>query len=76
MAQELKRFLPEEEEALFKAYDILSAAGFDIRIEDGGMAVWYSECDIELDMEEGIVLVPEDYLPEYYDRQQELSKDF
>ena len=38
--KELKRSFPELEDQLFKAYDILSAAGFEILIEDGMMQAW------------------------------------
>ena len=71
----LKRFLPEEEQALFKAYDLLSKAGFDIMIEDGAMCVWHTEADMELDAEEGIVLIPEDYREEYDERQNNLHEE-
>lgn len=69
---ELKRSYPLLEEELFKAYDILSNAGFDIWIENGQISVSYSNTDIELDALEGLVIVDDDYRVEYDERQDEL----
>ena len=46
---ELRRNYPQLEEELFRAYVILSNAGFDIHIEDGQMSVWHSVGAIEND---------------------------
>ena len=69
---ELKRFKEKEEEVLFKVYDLLSDNGFEILIEDGQMSVWYRGCSIEMDMEEGMVIVPNEYYDEYQQRQDNL----
>jgi hypothetical protein len=70
--KELKRFKEVEENELFKAYDILSNAGFEILIEDGTMHVWYKGSTIEMDYEEGMVIVPKEYEEEFNERQEEL----
>jgi hypothetical protein len=57
---------------LFKAYDILSEAGFEILIEDGQMLVWPKKATIEMDIEEGIVIVSEDDIEAFEERQEEL----
>jgi hypothetical protein len=69
---ELRRNYPQLEEELFRAYVILSDAGFDIHIEDGQMTVWHSVGAIENDAEEGLVIVDDDYREEYEERQEEL----
>jgi hypothetical protein len=69
---ELKRFNEKLENELFKAYDILSAAGFEILIEDGQMLVWPKGATIEMDIEEGMVIVPDEYIEEFEERQEEL----
>ena len=69
---ELKRFKEKKEEVLFKVYDLLSDNGFEIVIEDGQMNVWYKGCSIEIDFEEGIVIVPDEYQDEFNERQIEL----
>lgn len=56
----LKRSFPELENELFKSYDILSDAGFEILIEDGSMLVFLKGCSIEMNNEEGLVIVSED----------------
>jgi hypothetical protein len=70
--KELKRFKEVEENELFKAYDILSNAGFEILIEDGTMHVWSKGSTIEMDYEEGMVIVPKEYEEEFNERQEEL----
>jgi hypothetical protein len=70
--KKLKRSFPELENVLFKSYDILSNAGFEILIEDGCMVVFQSQCSIELDIEEGIVMVSNKDLDEFMERQFEL----
>ena len=70
--KELKRSFPELEDQLFKAYDILSEAGFEILIEDGQMLVWPKRATIEMDIEEGIVIVSEDDIEAFEERQEEL----
>jgi hypothetical protein len=75
MTTELKRFKQKEEEAWFKAYDLLSDMGFDIQIEDGYMSVWYRRCSLEMDMEEGMVIVPNEYYNEFQERQQNILVD-
>jgi hypothetical protein len=69
---DLKRSFPELEDQLFKAYDILSEAGFEILIEDGQMLVWPKRATIEMDIEEGIVIVSEDDIEAFEERQEEL----
>jgi hypothetical protein len=71
--KELKRSFPELEDQLFKAYDILSAAGFEILIEDGMMQAWPKRLHIENDMEEGFVIIDDDYRDEFEERQEELQ---
>jgi hypothetical protein len=74
--KELKRFKETQENELFKAYDILSAAGFEILIEDGMMQVWCKGGGaIEMDYEEGMVIVPEEYQEEFNERQEELEEE-
>jgi hypothetical protein len=68
----LIRNYPRLEEELFRAYDILSNAGFDIQVEHEQISVWHSLGAIELDIEEGIVIVDDDYREEYEERQEEL----
>ena len=68
---ELKIFKQLEANALGKAYSILSKAGFDIEVIDGQMNVWYSYADIELDCEEGLCIVPEEYREDFDARQDE-----
>ena len=68
---DLKRSYPELEDQLFKAYDILSEAGFEILIEDGQMLVWPKRATIEMDIEEGIVIVSEDDIEAFEERQEE-----
>ena len=74
---ELKRFNEKLENELFKAYDILSAAGFEILIEDGMMQVWCKGggSQIEMDYEEGMVIVPDEYIEEFNERQEELEEE-
>ena len=67
----LKRLKETQENELFKAYDILSNAGFEIVIEDGQMNVWFKGCTVEMDIEEGIVIVPDEYQDEFNERQYE-----
>ena len=69
---DLKRSYPELEDQLFKAYDILSEAGFEILIEDGQMLVWPKRATIEMDIEEGIVIVSENDIEAFEERQEEL----
>jgi hypothetical protein len=59
----------EQEKELSKAYNILSAAGFQLQIEEGFMSVWYKGCSIEIDIEDGIVVIPEEDLDEFYEKQ-------
>ncbi|MFM7015102.1 MAG: hypothetical protein ACKOX3_02130 [Bacteroidota bacterium] len=54
--EKLKRCFQELENELFKSYDILSNAGFEILIEDGSMLVFLKDCNIEMNIEEGIVI--------------------
>ena len=71
MANLIRKF-PELENELFKAYDILSEAGFEILIEDGHMTVWPKGATIENDIEEGFVIVSEDDIEEFEERQEML----
>jgi hypothetical protein len=64
--------LPHLDEKLSQAYNILSEAGFEILIEDGVMQVWPKGASIEMDMEEGMVIVPDEYTDEFNERQEEL----
>lgn len=41
------------------ACNILSDSGFDMVIEDGMLNVWAKNASIELDIEEGVVIIPE-----------------
>lgn len=66
--------LPQLDEKLARAYDILSQAGFEILIEDGQMNVWCKGASIEMDMEEGMVIVPNHYMEEFEQRQEELEQ--
>jgi hypothetical protein len=68
----LIRNYPEYDEALFKAFEILSEARFDFHVEDGQMSVYHREGDIEVDHVEGLVIVGDDYRDEYENRQKEL----
>ena len=68
----LVRNYPLLEDELFKAYDILSSAGFEILIEDGMMQVWPKRASIEMDAEEGMVIIDDNYRDEYEERQEEL----
>jgi len=68
----LERKFLELENTLFKAYDMLSEAGFEILIEDGQMTVWPKRATIENDMEEGFVIISEDDIEEFKERQEEL----
>lgn len=70
--RELIRKYPQLEEELFKGYDILSNSGFEIIIEDGSMIVYHKRGCIELDYEEGLVIVDDDYRDEYDERQDEI----
>jgi len=70
--KDLVRSFPELENELFKAYDILSSAGFEILIEDGMMQVWPKRASIEMDAEEGMVIIDDNYRDEYEERQEEL----
>jgi hypothetical protein len=73
--KDLVRKFPKLENELFKAYDILSAAGFEILIEDGMMQAWPKRLHIENDMEEGFVIIDDDYRDEFEERQEELEKE-
>ena len=73
--KDLVRKFPKLETELFKAYDILSAAGFEILIEDGMMQAWPKRLHIENDMEEGFVIIDDDYRDEFEERQEELEKE-
>jgi hypothetical protein len=64
--------LPHLDEKLSQAYNILSEAGFEILIEDGVMQVWAKGASIEMDIEEGMVIVPDEYTDEFNERQEEL----
>ena len=64
--------LENQERELFKAYDILSEAGFEILIEDGMMQVWPKRATIEMDFEDGMMIIPEEELDAFYERQEEL----
>ena len=70
--RKLIRKYPQLEEELFKSYDILSNSGFEIIIEDGQMIVYHKRGCIELDGEEGLVIVDDDYRDEYDERQDEI----
>ena len=72
--KDLVRKFEKLEDELFKAYDILSAAGFEILIEDGQMMVWPKRATIENDREEGFVIVSEDDIDEFEERQEELEE--
>ena len=64
---------PNANEKLIQAYNMLSEAGFDLVVEDGQLNVWYSESEIKMDMEEGLVIVPDEYSEEFQERQDELA---
>ena len=66
-----KVYYKEQEIALLKAYEILSNAGFDLNIEEGQLDIWYENSTIEIDMEEGICIIPDEHLEEFNQRQQE-----
>ena len=68
----LIRSYPQLDEALINAYCILSVAGFSIQIEEGAMTVWHEVGDIEMDVEQGIVIIDSDYYEEFWKRQSEL----
>ena len=68
----LIRNYPEYDEALFKAFEILSEARFDFHVEYGHMSVYHRAGDIEVDHVEGLVIVDDDYREEYEERQEEL----
>lgn len=70
--KKLIRIYPQLDEALIKAYFILSDAGFSIQIEEGAMTVWHEVGDIEMDVEQGIVIIDSDYYEEFWKRQSEL----
>ena len=72
MTKELIYHFPQLDEKLAQAYDILSEAGFEILIEDGQMNVWCKGSSIEMDMEEGMVIVPNHYMEEFNERQEQL----
>ena len=72
--KELKRHREQEENELFKAYDILSRAGFDIQIENGMMSVSSRGCYIEMDLEEGMVIVPKEHLGAFEERQEQINE--
>lgn len=69
--KELKRFKKIEDKALAAVYDLLSKTDFDIEIIDGQMNVWYSHHEIRFDCEEGLVIVPDEYIEEFDERQDE-----
>ena len=64
--------LPQLDDKLCQAYNILSEAGFELLVENGQLNVWYSGSSIEMDGEEGMVIVPEHYMEEFEERQEEL----
>ena len=66
-----KVYYKEQEIALLKAYEILSNAGFDLNIEEGQLDIWYENSTIEIDMKEGICIIPDEHLEEFNQRQQE-----
>jgi len=66
-----KVYYKEQEIALLKAYEILSNAGFDLNIEEGQLDIWYENSTIEIDMEEGICIIPDEHLEEFNQRQQQ-----
>ena len=66
-----KVYYEEQEIALLKAYEILSNAGFDLNIEEGQLDIWYENSTIEIDMEEGICIIPDEHLEEFNQRQQQ-----
>ena len=66
-----KVYYEEQEIALLKAYKILSNAGFDLNIEEGQLDIWYENSTIEIDMEEGICIIPDEHLEEFNQRQQQ-----
>ena len=67
---------PNANEKLIQAYNMLSEAGFDLVVEDGQLNVWYSESEIKMDMEEGLVIVPDEYSEEFQERQDELASQW
>ena len=73
---ELKRLKEEQDIAFSKAYNILSQAGFELYVEDGALSVWYKGATIEIDIEEGMVVVPNEYKDEYEKRQEYLAEQF
>ena len=68
----LIRSYPQLDEALINAYCILSVAGFSIQIEEGAMTVWHEVGDIEMDVEQGVVIIDSYYYEEFWKRQSEL----
>jgi hypothetical protein len=74
--RELIRKYPQLEEKLFDAYDILSNSGYEIIIEDGQMVVYHKVGCIELDLDEGLVIVDDDYRDEYEERQEEIDEEY
>ena len=54
-------------EELVKVYYILSNSGFEIEFEYGEMRVYPKGGRIEIDREEGLVIVDNDYSDEYED---------
>jgi hypothetical protein len=73
--RELIRKYPQLEEILFDVYDVLSNSGYEIIIEDGQMVVYHKVGCIELDGEEGLVIVDDDYREEYEERQEEIFSE-
>ena len=67
---------PNANDKLIQAYNMLSEAGFDLVVEDGQLNVWYSESEIKMDMEQGLVIVPDEYSEEFEERQDELASQW
>jgi len=68
--------LPHLDEKLSQAYNILSEAGFELIVEDGQLSVYHKLGSIEMDMEEGMVIVPDEYMDEFNERQEELLENY
>jgi hypothetical protein len=64
----------EEQDIIWsEAYNMLSKAGFELLVEDGFLFVWLSGCRVECDIEEGFVIVPDEYQEEFEERQEYLE---
>jgi hypothetical protein len=74
--KELIRHREEQDIIWSKAYNMLSEAGFELLVEDGVLSVWMKGCNIECDIEEGFVIVPDEHQEEFEKRQEYLEENF